>query len=174
METLVAYVESIKSKISSCRRNAGAFIANSVKNEEDESDNESTTITRTSTSKIHKLPRIKPPKFSGGIRDFARFKGDFERIVESEYEDEVHQVYVMKDPCLDGEALNLVRNLQTHEEIWKRLSNRYGNAIDVVDAVLSDLDAVQVPIRFNKHQGLIKLIDTSRKRCPRPYSNWKA
>ena len=153
--------EGVNKQISSCRRAAGA-ITDSMKVEDASVRGSTSTapITTSTTTKVHKLPRINPPKFSGDIRDYARFKGDFERIVEKEYDDEVHQVYVMKESCLSGDALHLVKNLQTLDEIWERLSERYGSVIDVVDSVLSDLDSVQVPHRFNKHQGVIKLIDT--------------
>ena len=56
--------------------------------------------------------------------------------------------------------MSVVRNLETLDEIWKRLSERYGNVIDVVDSVLSELDDVTIPQRFKKHEAVIKLIDT--------------
>ena len=161
MTTFMTNVDTIRSEISKCRRVAGAFIIGSVKSEDTREDAQPTQSSRSSTSsKFHKLPRINPPKFTGDIRDYARFKGDFQMIVENEYDDEVYQVYVMKESCLQGESLNLVKNLQSLEEIWERLSERYGNVIDVVDSVLSDLANVVVPPRFNKHQGVINLIDT--------------
>ena len=55
-----------------------------------------------------KLQKMTPPKFSGDIHDFARFRADFEKIVEPEYRDPVHQIYVMKEKCLQGEARDLV------------------------------------------------------------------
>jgi uncharacterized protein YqgV (UPF0045/DUF77 family) len=92
MTTFMNNVEAVKSEISSCRRTAGAFTTNSVKTEAAEGESESATTRRTQATKFHKLPRISPPKFSRDIRDYARFKGDFERIVEKEYDDEVHKV----------------------------------------------------------------------------------
>ena len=103
-----------------------------------------------------------PPKFSGDIRDFARFRADFEKIVEPEYRDTVHQIYVMKDKCLQGEARELVRNLDNLSDIWDRLTEKYGDTSDIVDSVINDLQNVTIQ-RGNQDQGLVNLIELLEK-----------
>ena len=52
------------------------------------------------------------------------------------YDDPMHQVYVLKETCLHGSAYELVRNLDDLDEIWKRLSKRFGNCLDIVDLII--------------------------------------
>ena len=42
------------------------------------------------------LQKMKPPTFSGNIREFARFKADFQSIVIPSYAEPIYQVYVLK------------------------------------------------------------------------------
>ena len=159
IEEMITANEEVRSQISACRRNAKTFASKMSK-----SSSRSSTSGTGSSSSMHKLPRIKPPKFSGDIRDFARFKGDFKKIVEKEYDDDpVYTVYVMKESCLEGEALGLVKNLESLDEIWKRFEEKYGNTNDIVDSVLNDLRNVRIPPKFNQDQAVVKLIDTLEK-----------
>ena len=91
------------------KRIKGKLFVSKIKVEEI-SEAESGSDARTVVSNV-KLQRMKPPRFSGNIRDYARFKADFDKIVKSSYTDPVHQVYIMKENCLQGEAHDLVRNL---------------------------------------------------------------
>ena len=81
---------------------------------------------------------MKPPIFSGSIRDYARFKAGVHTIVMS-YFDPVYQVYVLKETCLQGQAGSLVCNLENIADIWERVAVKYGNTIDTVDSVIKDL-----------------------------------
>ena len=74
---------------------------------------------------IVKLEKMKPPKFSGNIRHFARFKADFDAIVKPSYEDQIHQMYILSEICLTGPAYDLVRNLESMDNIWNRKIWRY-------------------------------------------------
>ena len=105
-----------------------------------------------------RMERMKAPVFSGDIRDFARFKGDFENMVMESYNDETHQVYVMKKECLKGEALDLVRNLATLEAIWERLTEKYGDSIEIVESIIKDIEGVTIS-GSNQDRGVIELIE---------------
>ena len=109
-----------------------------------------------------KLQKMEPPKFSGNIRNFAIFKADFESVVMPAYDDPIHQVYVLKETCLQGSAYKLVRNLEKIDEIWSRLSERYGDSLDIVDSVIKDLQDVIIP-KFNQDEGLVNLVDVLEK-----------
>ena len=71
-----------------------------------------------------KLQKTKPPKFAGNIRNFARFQADFDSVVMPAYDDPIHQVYVLKEMCLQGSAYELVRKLENIDEIWSRLCSQ--------------------------------------------------
>ena len=91
-----------------------------------------------------RLEKIKPPTFSGNIRNFARFKADFEAIIKPAYEDEMYISYVLKKSCLFGNAYELVKNLEREDEIWRRLEEKYGDTIDIVDSVITDLQNINI------------------------------
>ena len=116
LQRLISHHEQLLSQISQ-RRIQGRMFVENVK--EAEPSRNFNNITEPVTTSIFrdKLQKMKPPKFSGYIRDFARFKSDFEKIVQSSYNDPFQQVYTMKQNCLDGEARDLVRNIDTLEEI---------------------------------------------------------
>ena len=99
---------------------------------------ESLAIRRTSTPlndsgarRFSNMEKMKAPKFSGKIRDFARFKSDFQEIVVGNCRDADQQRYVLKEQCLENEAKNLVRNIDDLDEIWERLSETYGDSIQI-------------------------------------------
>ena len=93
--------EGTQKQVSSVKLRARQLCSKVKSSEETRNRLESTTLTdfgpasRACTNV--KLARMNPPKFSGNIRDFARFKTDFEKIVQTSYTDSVHQVYVMKN-----------------------------------------------------------------------------
>ena len=101
---------------------------------------------------------MKPPKFSGDIRDFARFKADFKKIVESEHRDQIHQIYVMKECCLQGKSHDLVRNLDNLSDIWERLTEKYGDTTEIVDSVIKDIQNVTIQRGSEDQGGLIVFV----------------
>ena len=150
--------EPVRHQISACRRAAKAFVAKIRGDDDDTASEHSVVAPRSSSSHVHKLAKMDPPKFSGDIRDFARFKSDFERIVMKEYDDETHQVYTMKSKCLEGDARNLVKNLQTLDDIWERLKDKYGDTNDIIDSVIREIEEVRIPSK-NQDEAVIKFIE---------------
>ena len=108
------------------------------------------------------VEKMQPPKFSGKIRDFARFKAEYEAIVKPTYQDPVHQMHVLKNRCLPDEALELVKNLDDIDNIWKRLTERYGNDVDIVDAVIQDLQQATIS-KHNHDRGLVEFVGLLEK-----------
>ena len=151
-------------KKATSRKVKAVALANKVKSSA-EDQLESTTVSDThSTSQSNnnlRLSKMKAPKFSGNIRDFARFRKDFEKIVEATYSG-FQLVYVMKEECLSGDALDLVRNLDSLDDIWDRLTEKYGGTLQIVDSVIKDVRNIKIP-RNNQEQGLISMIDTLEK-----------
>ena len=109
-----------------------------------------------------KLEKVKPPNFSGDIRTFARFKADFDVIVRPAYKDVMYLTYFLKETCLSGPAYELVKNLDDLDEIWDRLEERYGDTIEVVDSVISDLQKVIIN-KFEQDSGVVNLVDVLEK-----------
>ena len=120
----------------------------------------------TSSSSHHhnstKLEKMQAPKFSGNIRDYARFKANYEAIVKPSYDDEVHQMYILKEKCLTSEAKELVKNIDNLDDIWKRLAARYGDNIQIVDAVNKDIQNCVINSQ-NAHKGLIDFVNVLEK-----------
>ena len=115
-----------------------------------------------STSNDLRTEKIKPPKFSGDIRSYARFKADFDAIVVPVYKNENMRTYVLRESCLTGSAYEVAKNLDSSEEIWARLNERYGDSIEVVDSVIKELKGTTI----NKHdqdRGVVELIDVLEK-----------
>lgn len=117
---------------------------------------------RSSTKASIRLEKIKPPSFSGNIRNFARFKADFEAVVKPAYDDEMYLTYVLKETCLTGPAYELVKNVETEKEVWMRLEEKYGDTIEIVDAVIHDVQGVSIK-KFDQDKGVVQLVDVLEK-----------
>ena len=156
---VTTHLEATLTQILLCRREAKVFIAR-IRGTAPTSSTGSTPGSHRASASQMKLQRAEPPKFSGDIREYARFKADFEQIVMKEHADAVYQVYVMKNSCLSGDAYKLVRNIDNLPAIWERLKERYGDTNTIVDAVLQELQDLHVPSFKNQDQGVLKLIET--------------
>ena len=62
-----------------------------------------------------------------------------------------------------GEAANLVRNLNTLNDIWERLGEKYGDTMEIVDTVIQEIKELVIP-KGGIHQ------DKTRERSTRSYS----
>ena len=109
-----------------------------------------------------RLEKMKVPTFGGDIRSFARFKADFKAIVAPSYLNKTHQKYVLKENCLYGEVQRLVENIDDVDVIWKRLQEKYGDNIEIVNAIIKDIEKVTFH-KNNQDSGLVTLIDTLEK-----------
>ena len=105
-----------------------------------------------------KTEKMKYPTFDGDIRLFARFKSDFQTIIAPSYPSKEHQVYVLKESCLKGNAKKLVANMVDVESIWERLQDRYGNNLEIVNSVIKSVKNFQ--FTKNDHDRcIITLVD---------------
>ena len=116
------------------------------------STSDSTAVTAESSTR-KSFDKIKPekmsyPTFSGNIWTLANFKKDFTKIVVPFYSDEFQRAYVLKQSCLKGKAKTLVENIDAIEYIWDRLEVKYGEKLDLVDAV-TELNDVK-PLKSNE------------------------
>ena len=111
-----------------------------------------------STVNLVRLEKMKMPSFSGNIRCYARFKKDFREIVTLFYMDPIHQIYVIKESCLKL----LVENIEDIEALWKRLDDKYGDKIDLVDIVIKDLKSLPY-MKINDDPKFVQMVDTLEK-----------
>ena len=126
------------------------------------SSRSSSDTTSSSRDLSVKLQKINLPSFNGNGRAFARFKGDFNRIVAPSYPDKQHLTYVIKEQCLKGQAKTLVENIDNIDEIWSRLEEKYGRTTDIVRLVLNDVKKLSFQ-KIDKDVALITLVDTLEK-----------
>ena len=105
-----------------------------------------------------KSEKIKNPTFNGDIRSFARFKSDFNDIVVPNNPSVKAQTYVLKEHCLQGESKKLVVNMTDLTAIWERLESRYGDEIEIVNSVITEIQDFQLN-KSDQDRSLIKFVD---------------
>ena len=108
-----------------------------------------------------KLERMKLPQFSGNIRDYPRFRSDFEKQILPELESG-KVAYVLKS-CLGGEAFDAIYNLDDDvTKMWKRLDEKYGLPSKLVDVVVYDIKNIK-HLQEGDDQSFLELINTVEK-----------
>ena len=75
-----------------------------------------------------KLERMKLPTFDGIIREYPRFKADFQKHVMPTLKSGEYASYVLKS-CLSKDPLEVVKNVDDDiDQIWDRLESKYGRS----------------------------------------------
>ena len=106
-----------------------------------------------------KLERMKRPTFNNNIRDYPRFKKDFERQVAPEYSSPETAAFVLKSCLCDG-ALDVVKNVDDDiDEMWRRLDKKFGSPSRMIDAIMSDINNIGI-IGNHDDVSFIKFVDT--------------
>jgi len=104
-----------------------------------------------------KIERMKLPSFSGHIREYTRFKIDFQKFVSPSIKDE-SAAYVLKQ-CLNGEALEVVKNVDDNvTSMWERLEDRYGRISKITDAILYDIKMLK-PLSDGEDKQFIDMVN---------------
>ena len=103
--------------------------------------------------------KLKMPMFDGNIRDYPRFKADFERQVLPKYKkDEYGAAYVLKS-CLSKEPLNVVRNVDdNHTKMWERLDEKYGKKSRFTDSIMNEIKWL-IPVNEGDNKGFVGLVN---------------
>lgn len=109
-----------------------------------------------------KLENIKLPVFDGNIRDYPRFRSDFERHILPELESDERATYILKS-CLRGKPLEEVCNVDTDiKEMWKRLDEKYGQPSKLADIVVLDIKNLK-SVRDGDDEAFLDLVNTVEK-----------
>ena len=104
--------------------------------------------------------KLKMPTFDGKIRDYPRFKADFERQILPKYKRDTYGAAYALKSCLSGEPLSIVRNVDDdHDEMWKRLDQKYGDKSRVIDTIMTEIKNLTHVNNANS-QEFIQLITT--------------
>jgi len=102
---------------------------------------------------------MKMPAFSGNIRDYPRFKSEFQKHVAPLTTSEDAAAYLLKS-CLEKEALEVVKNVNDDlSKMWERLDDRYGRSSKLVDAIMNEIKQLKV-VPDRKSVALIDLVNT--------------
>ena len=110
------------------------------------------------SNRLLRLEKTKCPTFSGDIRNYARFRADFNNFVAPIYRDKANQVYVLKTNCLKGDVKKLVDNMSDLDSIWERLQGRYGDHMQIVNVVLKSIQNFTFG-KSDHDKSLVKLVD---------------
>ena len=82
------------------------------------------------------LEKVKMPLFTGEIRDYPRFKMDFEKQVMPTINIE-SAPYILRS-CLSKGPADVVKSIDDdYKAMWKRLDEKYGDPTKVVDVIMN-------------------------------------
>ena len=105
-----------------------------------------------------RLESMKLPVFSGNIRDYPRFRSDFERHILPELESDERAAYVLKS-CLTGPPFYDVCNVDGDiKEMWKRLNEKYGQPSKLADIIVLDIKNLKA-VKEEDDQAFIELVN---------------
>ena len=103
------------------------------------------------------LEKVKMPLFTGRIRDYPRFKMDFEKQVMPTIKIE-SAPYILRS-CLSKEPADVVKSIDDDlEPMSKRLDEKYGDPTKVVDVIMNAIQNTR-NIRDCENNRLIELIN---------------
>ena len=104
-----------------------------------------------------RLEKLKMPTFDGNIRQYPRFKRNFETQVLPSVSKE-SAPYALRS-CLTKEALGVVRSVDDNiDEMLKRLDEKYGDPAKIADVVIDSIKRVKV-IKEGDHEKFIEFVD---------------
>ena len=97
------------------------------------------------------------PTFDGDIRQYPRFKKDFEQQVLPGLPKE-SAAYTLRS-CLSKEPLNTVKSVEDDiTEMLNRLDEKYGDPVKIVDVVIESIKEVKV-IKEGEHKKFINFVN---------------
>ena len=103
------------------------------------------------------LEKVKMPLFTGEIRDYPRFKTDFEKQVMPTINVE-SAPYILRS-CLSKGLADVVKSIDNdYKAMWKRLDEKYGDPTKVVDVIMNAIQNTR-NIRDGEKNRLLELIN---------------
>jgi len=106
-----------------------------------------------------KLEPMKMPKFDGEIRDYPRFKSDFQKHLIPNINSDESAAYILKS-CLSKEPLEAVKNVDDDiSAMWDRLDNKYGRSSILIAEIMKEIKKLS-PVKDGDNRAFIRLVDT--------------
>lgn len=106
-----------------------------------------------------RLESMKMPHFSGNIRDYPRFRSDFEHHIFPELGSGSKAAYVLKS-CLSDAPFDAVCNVDDDiKEMWKRLDEKYGQPSKLADVVVFDIKNMGY-VKEGDDEAFLELVNT--------------
>jgi len=104
-----------------------------------------------------RLEKTKLPTFDGNLRNYARFKSDFQRQVQP-YLSKEAAPYTLRS-CLGKEPLKLVKSVDDDlDMMWKYLDEKYADPTRVVDTIMNAIHVFK-PIKENENKKFVEFVD---------------
>ena len=157
LSAATVYVEMFKQQEEEKKRSA-----NPTKSDDSPKSDVSSKKEESRSGLSLRTEKIKLPTFSGDVRLFAKFQRDYEKIVVPAHPDVTQRAYVLKDSCLKDAAKKYVENIDDLEEIWKRLKEKYGDKLELVEIVITELEASPT-MKASDDQKFVSFVDLLEK-----------
>ena len=85
-----------------------------------------------------RLSRVELPKFSGEIRDYPRFKADFQKQVMPQATSDENAAYTLRT-CLSKRSQEVVKLVDNLSDMWDKLDEEFGDPSIVSDLIVNDI-----------------------------------
>ena len=106
------------------------------------------------------LNRVELPKFSGEVRDYPRFKTDFQNQVMPHTASEHAAAYTLRS-CLNKRGQDVIKLVDTLKEIWEKLDEEFRDPSMLSDIIIN---IKRFRMRDDKRK-LIEFIEVIEQGC---------
>ena len=139
-----------------------------LKDAEEKADKESTLLNSTQASASEnsgagyiKLKKIDCPRFSGVVREFAKFKKEFTSIVAVSGRPDTEIGINLKN-AIPKKHQHLIDNVDTenHAEMMKILTDKFGQSHLVIDSVVNEIEKMKV---VTSDKQFLEFVETLEK-----------
>ncbi|XP_066029071.1 uncharacterized protein [Pocillopora verrucosa] len=131
IEQEIEWIRNIHARYTSVSAKAETLIDKERKSESTQKQN------------LLQLEKVKMPQFTGDIREYPRFKTDFNTQVLPVINKE-NAAYILRS-CLDKDAAGAVKSTDDNlESLWKRLDEVFGDPAKVVDVIMNSIQVTRV------------------------------
>ena len=114
-------------------------------------------LKRSTASTGLRLEPMKMPRFEGEVRDYPRFKDDFERQVMPEMQNLYSAAYALRS-CLSKDVLAIVKSVGDDITLmWERLDDEYGDVVAVADTIINEISRFR-PLKDGENQRFIEFV----------------
>ena len=103
-----------------------------------------------------RLEKMKMPRFSGELREYLRFRKDFEVQVMPSLNSSTAP-YTLHS-CLCEGPLAVVRGVDNDIEMWRRLDETYGDSAKITDAIINSIQRVKA-IKEGEDKRFVEFVE---------------